>query len=38
MCPSASQLAFRADDGVAGEELWKTDGTEACTKMVKDIN
>jgi ELWxxDGT repeat protein len=29
---------FRADDGVTGEELWKTDGTTAGTTFVKDIN
>jgi ELWxxDGT repeat protein len=33
-----SQLAFRADDGKTGGELWKTDGTDAGTAMVKDIN
>lgn len=29
---------FSATDGVNGTELWKTDGTEAGTVMVKDIN
>ena len=28
---------FSANDGVNGTELWKTDGTEAGTVMVKDI-
>jgi ELWxxDGT repeat protein len=29
---------FTANDGTNGQELWITDGTEAGTKMVKNIN
>ena len=34
----SSQLAFRADDGVTGAELWKSDGTAGGTAMVANIN
>jgi len=33
-----STLFFVADDGISGRELWKSNGTEAGTVMVKDIN
>jgi LPXTG-motif cell wall-anchored protein len=33
-----STLYFEASNGTDGYELWKSDGTEAGTVMVKDIN
>ncbi|MGL4511848.1 MAG: ELWxxDGT repeat protein [Lacipirellulaceae bacterium] len=30
-------LFYRADNGVNGRELWKSDGTESGTSLVKDI-
>jgi ELWxxDGT repeat protein len=34
---AGATVFFLADDGVAGEELWKSDGTAAGTVLVKDI-
>ena len=31
-------LYFTANDGVGGQELWKSDGSPSGTLMVKDIN
>ncbi len=32
------RLLFGADDGVSGRELWSSDGTDAGTVQVEDIN
>ena len=34
---AGNTLYFSANDGIHGHELWKSDGTEAGTVMVKDI-
>jgi ELWxxDGT repeat protein len=34
---SGSVVFFSADDGTNGEELWRSDGTEVGTYLVKDI-
>ena len=34
----ATGVIFRADDGVHGLETWHSDGTEAGTRMLADIN
>lgn len=32
------RLMFAADNGTIGKELWITDGSEAGTRLVRDIN
>ncbi len=37
LAPFGSSLLLSADDGITGQELWKTDGTAAGTVQVADI-
>ncbi|PZF74743.1 ELWxxDGT repeat protein [Taibaiella soli] len=37
-CTNGNELYFNANDSVHGRELWVTDGTNAATHLVKDIN
>jgi len=37
LTPCDGLLYFKANNGVDGDELWKSDGTEQGTVMVKDI-
>jgi trimeric autotransporter adhesin len=38
MAAAGGTLFFTADAGTTGEELWKSDGTQAGTVLVKDLN
>ena len=38
LLPFNNRLLFIADDGTSGNEIWSTDGTEAGTYLLKDIN
>lgn len=38
LCEANGNLFFIANDGNTGNELWFSDGTEAGTRLVKDIN
>jgi len=35
--PLGNGLVFQADDGISGQELWYSDGTNAGTYLIKDI-
>jgi ELWxxDGT repeat protein len=36
--PGAGVALFRGNDGVSGEEIWRTDGTAAGTVLHQDLN
>ncbi len=38
LTPNGTTLYFTANDGVHGQELWRSQGTASTTSMVKDVN
>jgi len=36
--PRTGEVLFVADDGVNGQELWRTDGTSANTQLIADLS
>lgn len=37
LASAQGEVAFGADDGVHGHELWATDGTRAGTRLIRDV-
>lgn len=37
LIPLSDKVIFLADDGIHGQEIWSTNGTEEGTQLVKDI-
>lgn len=38
VAPHTRALIFSADNGFLGQELWRSNGTDAGTRLIKDIN
>src|SRR5215203_7573161 len=38
LTPMGDNVYFTADDGIHGRELWRTDGTNVGTQLVKDVD